>query len=361
MTPIHRRDVMRLPLLAAAASSLPLAHAATQGTAMPDNPTRDFDFLFGSWRVRHRRLKARLKGSTEWIEFDGSSAAQPVLDGLGNVDDNVIDLPGAPYRAATLRSFDPQTKRWAIWWFDERYPHAHGVPVVGGFESGVGTFFADETFEDKPIKVRFIWSRITPTSAQWEQAFSPDGGRTWETNWLMNFARTGSAHIVPPLPERSRETPGLDSFDSHMGAWRARHRRMKERLADNTEWIEFDGSCVMQPLVGGAANMDDNVFNMPGGAFRGVSMRVFDPKTKTWAIWWLDSRYPHTLDPPMIGSFEDGVGAFFADETFNGRPIKVRFLWSNITATTRQWEQAFSPNGGRTWETNWTTHFTRTG
>lgn len=151
----------------------------------------------------------------------------------------------------------------------------------------------------------------------------------------------------------------VHDFDSHFGSWRARHRRLKERLANSTEWIEFDGTCVMRPLLGGVANMDDNFFNRPGGAYRGVSLRAFDPKTRTWAIWWLDSRFPHTIDVPVIGSFKDGVGAFLADETFNGRPIKVRFLWSNITPNARQWEQAFSPDGGRTWETNWVTYFTR--
>lgn len=196
MTLFDRRDVMRLSLLTGAAATICFAARQTEAnpnarrTPMTNDPSRDFDFLFGSWRVRHRRLKARLRNSTEWIEFDGTSNAQPVLDGHGNIDDNVLNLPGGAYRAATLRAFDPKTKRWAIWWLDERYPHAHGVPLIGGFENGLGTFFSDETFEDKPIKVRFIWSRVTPNSAQWEQAFSPDAGKTWETNWIMNFART---------------------------------------------------------------------------------------------------------------------------------------------------------------------------
>lgn len=155
-------------------------------------------------------------------------------------------------------------------------------------------------------------------------------------------------------------TDPVHDFDSHFGSWHARHRRLKERLANSTEWIEFDGTCVMQPLFDGSANVDDNVFNMPGGAYRGVSLRAFDQKTKTWAIWWLDSRFPHAIDVPVIGGFENGVGTFLADDTFKGKPIKVRFLWSHITPNARQWEQAFSPDEGRTWETNWYTYFTRT-
>ena len=153
----------------------------------------------------------------------------------------------------------------------------------------------------------------------------------------------------------------IHDFDLFFGSWHARHRRLKQRLAGSSEWIEFDGTQQLQPLLGGVANVDDNIFNMPGGTYRGVSLRAFNPQTKSWAIWWLDGRFPHKIDVPVVGRFEHGVGTFLADDTFEGRPIKVRFLWSNITPATRQWEQAFSPDGGRSWETNWITHFTKTG
>lgn len=156
---------------------------------MASDPLRDFDFLFGSWTVRHRRLKERLADCTEWEEFDGSSTVQPLLAGSGNVDDNVINLPAGAYRAASLRAFDPATRSWAIWWLDARQPHTIDVPVVGGFSDGVGSFHADETLRGRPIKVRFRWSNITATACQWEQAFSPDGGAHWETNWVMHFTR----------------------------------------------------------------------------------------------------------------------------------------------------------------------------
>ncbi len=150
----------------------------------------DFDFLIGKWTVHHRRLKERLAGSTEWQEFGGSSQVWKILDGAGNLDDNLLELPGNPYRAASLRSFDPEKGTWSIWWLDGRYPAGPlDPPVVGGFSGGIGTFLADESFNGRPIRVRFIWSRITPESCRWEQAFSPDGGETWETNWEMDFTR----------------------------------------------------------------------------------------------------------------------------------------------------------------------------
>ena len=162
------------------------------GTATTERhaAVHDFDFYMGSWRVHHRRLKDRLAGSTEWEEFDGTSTAWPILDGAGNIDDNVIELPAGTYRAISLRSFDPESQQWSIWWLDGRYPKGPlDPPVVGGFKDGIGTFLAEDTFKGQPIVVRFIWSDITPTSTRWEQAFSPDGGETWEINWVMESTR----------------------------------------------------------------------------------------------------------------------------------------------------------------------------
>ena len=191
MSAINRRDVMRLSLLATATGAIPVNSslaATTKDNAVQDH-SHDFDFFFGDWKVRHRYLKARLSGSSEWIEFDGTTRTQPLLNGLGNVDDNFLDKPGAAYRAATVRAFDPKTNTWAIWWLDQRNPQHLDPPLVGRFENGVGTFHADDTFNGKPIKVRFLWMPKSADAAQWEQAFSADGGRTWETNWVMQFTR----------------------------------------------------------------------------------------------------------------------------------------------------------------------------
>jgi hypothetical protein len=159
--------------------------------AAPDlSGLHDFDFLMGEWRVRHHRLKERLANCHEWVDFDGTSKASKILGGFGNIDENVLDLPGDAYRGFTVRTYDPKTAQWAIWWIDSRDPFAKlDPPVKGRFVNGVGTFYADDTFKGKPIRVRFVWSRITPTSAHWEQAFSPDGGKTWEVNWSNDFER----------------------------------------------------------------------------------------------------------------------------------------------------------------------------
>jgi hypothetical protein len=150
---------------------------------------QDFDFLFGRWQVAHRRLNQRLAGCAEWTAFSGTQTAGPLLGGLGNFDDNVLDLPGGTYRAATFRAFDPERGLWSIWWLDGRHPSEIGTPMVGRFDDGTGTFYADESFDGRPIRVRFIWSRTLTPTPRWEQAFSADGSKTWETNWVMDFLR----------------------------------------------------------------------------------------------------------------------------------------------------------------------------
>ncbi len=154
-------------------------------------------------------------------------------------------------------------------------------------------------------------------------------------------------------------TSGASDFDFFVGAWRIAHRQLKQRLAGSNEWLEFGGSCVTRPLMAGAANVDDNVIGHPNGSYQAVTLRSYDAQAGTWSIWWLDGRFPGRLDVPMVGRFDNGKGVFYADDKFNGVPIRVRFLWHADPATPR-WEQAFSADGGATWETNWTMDFERT-
>jgi hypothetical protein len=153
---------------------------------------RDFDFWIGRWSVHNRRLRERLAGSTEWEEFDASVVARHTLDGLGNEDMFRTEHAGG-FTGMSFRFFDPEAGRWSIYWADSRRAGLLDPPVLGGFDGDVGIFEGDDVFDGRPIRVRFTWSRITTPTPRWEQAFSPDGGETWETNWVMDFTRTGGA------------------------------------------------------------------------------------------------------------------------------------------------------------------------
>lgn len=197
-------NAQRRRLLESAAGGALLAAAlraqgAPPGTA-PSTPassapardgSHDFDFWFGRWHVGNERLKQRLANSTDWERFEATMECRPILDGLGNIDDFVTGWSGG-YVGMTLRLYDVARREWSLYWSSNRT----GVlepPVVGHFENGVGTFFGRDVHEGKPVLVRFLWSQISRDGALWQQAFSVDEGKTWETNWIMHMTRLDEA------------------------------------------------------------------------------------------------------------------------------------------------------------------------
>ncbi|MFL6145162.1 MAG: hypothetical protein ACJ72N_25275 [Labedaea sp.] len=148
--------------------------------------THDFDFLHGDWDVHNRRLTKRLVGSDDWDEFPGSTRCHGFFGGAGNFDE--IAFPTKGFSGATIRMFNAETGQWAIYWVNSRRSTLD-PGVFGGFVDGVGTFYGDDTDDGTPVRVRYLWSEITPASARWEQAFSVDGEQTWETNWIMALTR----------------------------------------------------------------------------------------------------------------------------------------------------------------------------
>ena len=163
---------------------------------------------------------------------------------------------------------------------------------------------------------------------------------------------------MPTSIPASRPEPSAD-FDFFVGDWTCRHRYLTRRLAEAADWIEFSGTCTMQKILGGLGNFDQNEIGLPGDHYKGASLRLYDPATASWSIRWLDSRRPGQITPPVIGRFDNGIGIFYGDDSFGGKPIRVRFIWSRITRGAARWEQAFSADEGNHWETNWTMDFTR--
>lgn len=185
---ISRRALLHASgTLAIGAALAPSAHAMAAESA----EARRFDFLHGRWNVVHRKLKERLAGSTQWFEFPGTLSVAPILDGLGNFDENVLRDPNGAYHASSLRLFNPGRQEWSIWWFDSRFPTVE-PPVVGGFHGNKGAFYAQDVFKGQPIRVRTTYEPLTADHAQWTQAFSADAGVSWEVNWVMDFKRSNA-------------------------------------------------------------------------------------------------------------------------------------------------------------------------
>lgn len=175
---------------------------------------------------------------------------------------------------------------------------------------------------------------------------------------MGSMAHAHFSQDIPKPTQAATNLTGLHDFDFLVGEWRVHHR--VKRPADNHQWLEFDGTCSNRSLMGGGANVEDHMFDKPTGVARGVALRAYDPKTGQWAIWWIDSRDPFgALDPPLKGRFDNGVGTFYSDGMLGGKPIRTRFIWAHITPTSARWEQAYSADAGKTWETNWIMEFRR--
>ena len=151
--------------------------------------SHDFDFLLGSWQVRNRRLVGRLMGSDEWQEFPSTCVARRILGGLGNMDEFTLEAPSGRVLAATVRLYDAASGEWTIYWAASTGRGRFDVPMVGRFDGPRGEFYAQEVFEGRHVLSRFIWAVQGAEACRWEQAYSTDGGRSWETNWVMEFTR----------------------------------------------------------------------------------------------------------------------------------------------------------------------------
>ncbi|MEV6194670.1 hypothetical protein AB0M19_20020 [Streptomyces sp. NPDC051920] len=156
---------------------------------VPDNApaAHDFDFLHGDWDVANRRRTDFLDPDSAWEEFPAFSRCWSLFDGAANIDE--IDVPIQGWTGLTLRLFDLETELWSLNWSSSRSGRLF-PPVFGRFgPDGRGEFHGDDTHDGKDVRVRFVWSGISETTARWEQAFSLDGENTWLTNWTMDFTR----------------------------------------------------------------------------------------------------------------------------------------------------------------------------
>lgn len=158
------------------------------GSAEALNGENAFDFLMGEWKVHHRRLQHWLKGSDDWVEFDGTLAARKIWNGRGHTDEFRAVAPHGPVDGMSVRLYDPNTKHWRDY-YASASRRILDPPLVGTASGERIEFYGHEIFDGKSIYVRQTWSSLSTNACRWEQAFSADGGRTWETNWVMDLSR----------------------------------------------------------------------------------------------------------------------------------------------------------------------------
>jgi hypothetical protein len=171
-----------------ALTGLGLALLGPASAPPPRDGQRDFDFEIGIWKTKVSRLQRPLTGSGTWVTYEGTSVVRRLLDGAANLVELDVAGPAGRLEGLSLRLYNPDTRQWSLN-YASRASGTMSPPVVGGFKDGRGEFHGQETLNGRDILVRFVISDITPDSCRFEQAFSPDGGRTWEVNWLATDTR----------------------------------------------------------------------------------------------------------------------------------------------------------------------------
>jgi len=153
-------------------------------------------------------------------------------------------------------------------------------------------------------------------------------------------------------------TSSKHDFDYLVGKWTIRNRTRTEPLSDRDEWKEFDATQELRPVLLGLGNVDVFHAELERGPFEGLTVRLFDPETRLWTIYWADSE-GLKLDGGKVGSFDGEQGDFFGREVVAGRDVIVRFHWDKRNPENPTYSRAFSVDAGGSWEWNWYSNFTR--
>jgi hypothetical protein len=192
--------------------------------------------------------------------------------------------------------------------------------------------------------------------------------------WPGAFGQTspgGATQAMPTQsPQAAQTTPGIckatvatsrdgqHDFDFAHGSWKTHIRRLLHPLTGSNTWVELNGTVVVRNVWGGRANLEEIEADGPSGHFEGMTLFLYNPQSHQWSQTFASSD-DGTLEQPSIGEFKQGRGELFDQETFNGRTILARGVWSDITPNSHRFEQAFSDDGGKTWEPNFVATLTR--
>ncbi|MEU9410988.1 hypothetical protein AB0E08_35590 [Streptomyces sp. NPDC048281] len=150
----------------------------------------------------------------------------------------------------------------------------------------------------------------------------------------------------------------MNDFDFLVGVWDVSNRWRKDFIDESAEWMdEFPSVLTSSSHLGDLANFSECIY--PTRGFSAITLRFYDPKTELWSDYWASQRHPGVMAAPVVGRIENGHGEFYGDDVQDGVPVKVRFIWSNVTRNSAEWEQAMSVDTGKTWITNWTSTLRR--
>jgi hypothetical protein len=323
----------------------------SQAATMQQNGQHDFDFNVGTWKTHIKRVVRSASGADRWIEQNGTVVVQPIWHGRGEIEQIEADGPTGHWEGLTLFLYNPQTRQWS-----ESYADSDdGIldePIVGEFKDGRGEFIGQEKDGEGTVLVRGVWSNIQADSHRYEISLSSDRGATWQPNFIAELTRASAPDsAAPPLSADAPE----HRFDFELGTWKLHLKRLQNPLTGSHTWTDFDADSVTRSIWGGRGELEQFEASGPTGRIEGLTLRTYDPQSHQWRLYWANSK-DGAIFVPQIGQFKGDTGEFYGDDFVDGRYVYVRFIWWPKTA---HFEQAFSADGGKTWEVNWITDQTR--
>ena len=360
-----------LPLAAAvliSASAALAADSAPTQAAITRDGAHDFDFDFGVWHTEITRRLHPLSDSTESMKLSGTVTIRKVWGGKAQLEEIEADGPKGHWEGMTLFLYNPDSHEWSQTFANNKMG-APGVGNIGYFTDGRVDLYGQDTFQDKSILVHAVWSDISPNGHHYTESYSNDLGRTWHVSFNAELTRSTDsqppANVTAgalPFPDPPGDTDPAHAFDWDIGSWNIHMDRLAHPLTGSTTWTHMDGTTINSPFWNGRGNIAQVEADGPNGHLQLLALRLYNPTTHEWTTSFATSGVGVLNTPigrPIIGSFKDGRGEFFDQEPYNGRTILVRFRIWPIDQNNAQSEQAFSADGGKTWETNWINHYTR--
>ncbi len=325
-----------------------LAATPLGGFAQARDGQHDFDFNFGTWHVHGQRLEHPLTHLTQWVTYDGTETVRKVWDGRASAAE--VDGP-SHIELLHVRTYNPVSHQWAITGANSA-AGTLGAPMYGSFSGGVGRFYDREVFNGRTITVRWVFSHITAGSYRFEQAFSDDGGVSWEPNFVAKATRT---RADAPSEGSNSVADTSHDFDFSYGTWTTHIRSLR-----GASWVDLTGTVTWRKIWNGRAFLEEITAGSGKTAFTGLTLFLYDPQSHQWSQTYADSS-DGAFNTPYIGGFRNGRGELIGPDTFDGKAVLMRDDWSAITPNAHHFEIAYSLDGGTTWRPVFVATLTRKG
>jgi hypothetical protein len=296
-------------------------------------------------------LQTSPSGQAKWATFRGTVVNRVVWQGSGDLEEIDATNGANAFQGLTLRLYDAKSGQWELYWANSKDGMLQ-QPITGAFQGDTGNFYDQETIGGRAAFVHQRYYAMTPDSYRFEQSISRDGGRTWNTNFRASLTRASHAESTSAAPAVAASPAQQHAFDWQFGKWRITMSRLLHPLSGSSARALLHGTVNVNKIWNGRANFALVDASGSSGSVHILALRLYLPQSAQWSLSFA-SEGSGDLSVPMYGSFENGRGEFYDQEFYGGKAVLDRFVFYDIGSGHARDEEAFSTDGGRTWETNW--------